>query len=353
MYDDGLVSGRPALGIASRRLRPPRRPRSARPPRPLLPPRPPCRLRHPRPEATAPRARGAVSGGRLGRGRAHARRADYGQAAEDHRQPVTPTSAWLACRQRSDCRRGETWLGSAGKAEFSPDRALDDDDSDGHRQRHQDLHRRAHPAAGRRRQDRPRRHLRHATSATRPRKDKVTMRQLLSHTSGIYNFWAQPALRRDHQGLVAEPRRRSALRLATNEWTYEEMMKPGQGRLLQAGRGLPVLQHELPHPGQGRRGGRGQAAPQAAATSASSSRWAGGHRLSAGPEAARGRRSRALGLGWRLHRSHQGRGLRALHGGSHRRRCGRRHRLDGGGPRRSGPTRSTAARSCRTRCSRR
>ena len=86
---------------------------------------------------------------------------------------------------------GETWLGTAGVAEFSPDRALDDDD-----QMAIASVTKTFVAAlilqlaeeGKIDLD--------ATYGTyfrdAPRKDTVTIRQLLSHTSGIYNYWANP-----------------------------------------------------------------------------------------------------------------------------------------------------------------
>ena len=86
---------------------------------------------------------------------------------------------------------GETWLGTAGNAEFSPDRALDDND-----QLAIASVTKTFIAAlilqlaeeGKVDLD--------ATFGTyfrdAPRKDSVTLRQLLSHTSGIYNFWANP-----------------------------------------------------------------------------------------------------------------------------------------------------------------
>jgi len=56
-----------------------------------------------------------------------------------------------------------------------------------------------------------------------PRKDTVTIRQLLSHRSGIYNIWANP-----RYGKITEAWRKrpnaSGLRSRSHRWTYEEMM---------------------------------------------------------------------------------------------------------------------------------
>ena len=69
-----------------------------------------------------------------------------------------------------------------------------------------------------------------------PRKDKATVRQLLSHTSGIYNFWANPRYGEITKAWWQNPGA-GGQRSRSKEWTYEEMMglvqsgyfKPGKG----------------------------------------------------------------------------------------------------------------------------
>ena len=56
-----------------------------------------------------------------------------------------------------------------------------------------------------------------------PRKDKVTVRQLLSHTSGIYNFWANPRYGEITKAWWKNPDA-GGLKARSKEWTYEEMM---------------------------------------------------------------------------------------------------------------------------------
>ncbi len=122
---------------------------------------------------------------------------------------------------------GETWLGTAGNAEFSPDRALDDDDQMAiasvtktfiaalilqlAEEEKVDLD---------------------ATFGTyfrdAPRKDSVTLRQLLSHTSGIYNFWANPRYGQITDAWWKNPGA-GGLKARSHEWTFEEMMKLVKG----------------------------------------------------------------------------------------------------------------------------
>ena len=68
-----------------------------------------------------------------------------------------------------------------------------------------------------------------------PRKDTVTIRQLLSHRSGIYNIWANPRYGQITEAWWKRPNA-SGLRSRSHRWTYEEMMdlvksglfKPGE-----------------------------------------------------------------------------------------------------------------------------
>ena len=118
---------------------------------------------------------------------------------------------------------GETWLGTAGNAEFGPDRALDDDD-----QLAIASVTKTFIAAlilqlaeeGKVDLD--------ATFGTyfrdAPRKDKVTLRQLLSHTSGIYNFWANPRYGEITTAWWENPGA-GGLKARSHQWTYDEMMK--------------------------------------------------------------------------------------------------------------------------------
>ena len=92
-----------------------------------------------------------------------------------------------------------------------------------------------------------------------PRSRTVTLRQLLSHTSGIYNFWENP-----RYGDVTDAWYQSSaaegLKARDHEWTYDEMMslvrsgyfKPGKGyhysntnflilrRVAEAVEGMPI-----------------------------------------------------------------------------------------------------------------
>ncbi len=122
---------------------------------------------------------------------------------------------------------GETWLGTAGQAEFGPDRALEDDD-----QLAIASVTKTFIAAlilqlveeGKLDLD--------ATFGTyfrdAPRKDSVTIRQLLSHTSGIYNFWANPRYGEISQAWWENPSA-GGLKSRSHRWTYDEMMKLVKG----------------------------------------------------------------------------------------------------------------------------
>lgn len=129
---------------------------------------------------------------------------------------------------------GQTWLGSAGKAEFSPDRALDDDD-----QLAIASITKTFIAAlilqladeGKIDLDAPfGEYFRDA-----PRKDNATVRQLLSHTSGIYNFWANPRYGEITKAWWQNPTA-GGQKSRSKQWTYDEMMglvragsfKPGE-----------------------------------------------------------------------------------------------------------------------------
>jgi D-alanyl-D-alanine carboxypeptidase len=117
---------------------------------------------------------------------------------------------------------GEAWLGTAGKAEFSPDRPVEDDTEFAiasitktfiaalimqlAEEGSVDL-------------DAP-----FGTYfADAPRKNTVTVRQLLSHTSGIYNFWENPRYG-DVSSAWWERPNAGGLESREHEWTYEEMM---------------------------------------------------------------------------------------------------------------------------------
>ena len=122
---------------------------------------------------------------------------------------------------------GETWLGTAGVAEFSPDRALDDDD-----QMAIASVTKTFVAAlilqlaeeGKIDLD--------ATYGTyfrdAPRKDTVTIRQLLSHTSGIYNYWANPRYGEITKAWWQNPGA-GGLKARSHQWTFEEMMELVRG----------------------------------------------------------------------------------------------------------------------------
>jgi len=153
---------------------------------------------------------------------------------------------------------GEMWLGTAGVAEYSPDRALDDDD-----QLAIASVTKTFVAAlilqlaeeGKIDLDAPfGRYFRDA-----PRKDRVTVRQLLSHTSGIYNYWANPRYGETTRAWWESPNA-GGLKARTHRWTYEEMMdlvksgefKPGKdyqysntnylilGKVAEAVEGMPL-----------------------------------------------------------------------------------------------------------------
>ena len=118
---------------------------------------------------------------------------------------------------------GESWLGTAGNAEFGPERALADDT-----QLAIASVTKTFTAAlilqlaeeGKIDLD--------ATFGTyfrdAPRKDTVTVRQLLSHTSGIYNFWANPRYGEITRAWWASPGA-GGLKARAHEWTYDEMME--------------------------------------------------------------------------------------------------------------------------------
>ena len=129
---------------------------------------------------------------------------------------------------------GETWLGTAGSAEFSPDRPIEDDTQFAIASVTKTF-----IAAlilslaeeGKVDLDTPfGTYFRDA-----PRKDKVTLRQLLSHTSGIYDFWANPRYYDISTAWWKTPNA-GGLKARDHRWTYEEMMslvkdgpfKPGQ-----------------------------------------------------------------------------------------------------------------------------
>jgi D-alanyl-D-alanine carboxypeptidase len=130
---------------------------------------------------------------------------------------------------------GEMWLGTAGVAEYRPDRPLDDDD-----QMAIASVTKTFVAAlilqlaeeGKIDLDAPfGKYFRDA-----PRKDRVTVRQLLSHTSGIYNYWANPRYGQTTRAWWESPNA-GGLKARAHRWTYEEMMdlvkggefKPGKG----------------------------------------------------------------------------------------------------------------------------
>jgi D-alanyl-D-alanine carboxypeptidase len=117
---------------------------------------------------------------------------------------------------------GEMWLGSAGNAEFDPDRALDDDDQ----MAIASVTKTFVAALILQLADEGKIDL-DATFGTyfrdAPRKDSATVRQLLSHTSGIYNYWANPRYGQITKAWWANPDA-GGLKSRSHEWTYEEMM---------------------------------------------------------------------------------------------------------------------------------
>jgi len=118
---------------------------------------------------------------------------------------------------------GETWLGTAGNAEFSPARALDAEDQ----LAIASVTKTFIAALILQLADEGKVDL-DATFGTyfrdAPRKDSVTLRQLLSHTSGIYNFWANPRYGEITKAWWENPGA-GGLKARAHEWTYEEMMK--------------------------------------------------------------------------------------------------------------------------------
>ncbi len=118
---------------------------------------------------------------------------------------------------------GEVWLGSAGVAEFDPARPIADDTQFAIAsvtktfvaalilQLAQEGQLDLDATFGR--------YFRDA-----PRKDSVTVRQLLSHTSGIYNYWANPRYTRISEAWWKSPNA-GGLKARSHQWTYEEMLK--------------------------------------------------------------------------------------------------------------------------------
>ena len=117
---------------------------------------------------------------------------------------------------------GEAWLGTAGKAEFSPDRPVRDDTAFAIASVTKTF-----VAAlilqlaeeGKVDLDEP--FGSYFTDA--PRKKTVTLRQLLSHTSGIHNFWQTPRYEEITTAWWQTPNA-GGLKARDHEWTYEEMM---------------------------------------------------------------------------------------------------------------------------------
>jgi D-alanyl-D-alanine carboxypeptidase len=129
---------------------------------------------------------------------------------------------------------GETWLGTAGNAEFSPDRPIEDDTQFAIAS----VTKTFIAALILQLADEGKVDL-DATFGSyfkdAPRKDTVTLRQLLSHTSGIYNFWEHPRYGQISKAWWASPGA-GGLKARSHEWTYAEMMglvksgyfKPGE-----------------------------------------------------------------------------------------------------------------------------
>jgi D-alanyl-D-alanine carboxypeptidase len=70
-----------------------------------------------------------------------------------------------------------------------------------------------------------------------PRSKKVTLRQLLSHTSGIYNFWQHPRYSAITQAWWETPDA-TGQKARDHEWTYEEMMDLVKGGYFKPGKGF-------------------------------------------------------------------------------------------------------------------
>jgi D-alanyl-D-alanine carboxypeptidase len=117
---------------------------------------------------------------------------------------------------------GELWVGTAGKAEFSPARPIRADTQFAIAS----ITKTFVAALILQLVDEGKVDL-DATFGTyfrdAPRKDTVTVRQLLSHTSGIYNFWANPRYGRISRAWWEKPNA-NGLRSRAHRWTYEEMM---------------------------------------------------------------------------------------------------------------------------------
>jgi D-alanyl-D-alanine carboxypeptidase len=129
---------------------------------------------------------------------------------------------------------GETWLGSAGKAEMAPARAIADDTQFAIASVTKTF-----IAAlilqlaeeGKVDLDAP-----FGTYfENAPRSKKVTLRQLLSHTSGIYNFWENQRYL-DITGAWVETPDAEGLAAREHTWTYEEMMGLVKGGYFKPGK---------------------------------------------------------------------------------------------------------------------
>jgi D-alanyl-D-alanine carboxypeptidase len=130
---------------------------------------------------------------------------------------------------------GETWLGTAGKAEMVPARPVADDTQFAIASVTKTF-----VAAlilqlaeeGKLDLDAP--FGRYFEDA--PRSQKVTLRQLLSHTSGIHNFWEHPRYAAITRAWWERPDA-TGLEARDHKWTYEEMLGLVKGGYFKPGKG--------------------------------------------------------------------------------------------------------------------
>ena len=243
---------------------------------------------------------------------------------------ASPASRW-----RCGCLTARPGWAAPGRPSSRPTAARRGRHRLRHRQRHQDLHRGAHPAAGRGGQARPRRALRPLLAGRAAQGQRHHPPAAQPHERHL-QLLREPALPTASRGPGCGPCQRPGLLSREHAWTYDEIMdlvktgycKPGAcyhysntnyvilGRIAEAVGGAP-LHEQL----------RQRFFEPLGMTDTV---------LPAGGAAAAGCRPRALGLRQRLLGPHAGCAPAALHGGGHRGRRRRRHRLDGPGPVRLG-----------------
>ena len=155
---------------------------------------------------------------------------------------------------------GATWSGVSGMADVGDQGARDPRDIVRHRQRQQDLHRRARSSRSPRRERRPRCIRRGATCpAVKKISVKIKVRQLLDHTSGLRDFFFHPSI---DQPLLSRPARR---------WDADARAQVRRQAVLGARQELALLEHELPRSsGWSRRPSAGSRSPTRSGSASSS-----------------------------------------------------------------------------------